>query len=236
MPNCLENSIISQLPATSYAFLKPHLRLFTLEKGEILFEPNQPIHYYYFPVSCALELSIDLEDGKSGATTVINMNSMYPLHLVGQTDSQNRATVSCSGACYRIPVWAIHEELRRSPNLLWILLQESVKLFEMATLESVCLRHHTLEQITAKLILMSMDNTGSSAVQLTHQEMANSIGARREGVTIALNKLKAKNFIATHRGGIAVLDRDGLEHCACKCYKNHGQVRQNSPPRNHVVI
>ena len=226
MPAPKANFILSQLPEHELAFLTPHMKLVSLNKGDILFEPGLKIEHYYFPLSCALELSIELADGKGGATTVINMNSIYPLHLIGENQSQHRAIVSYPGLCYRIPAWVVHEELRRSQSLLWILLKESVRLFEMASVESVCMRNHSLEQITAKLILLSLDNARSSVVHLTHQEMANSLGTRREGVTMALKKFKTQHLISTSRGQVQLLDRDGLEQAACECYQTMRKIRQ----------
>lgn len=219
MPYPKANSILSQLPDEEFDHLAPHMQLVSLNKGDVIFEPGQSIRHYYFPASCVVELVIDLEDGYAGTTTFINMNSVYPLHLIGEAESHNRATVSCPGLCYRIPANVIHDELQKSRGFLWILLKESIRLFEQTCLESVCMRHHTLEQVTAKLILLSTDNTRSSTVLATHQEMANSLGVRREGVTMALQKLKAEHCITTSRGGVQVLDRAALEGRACGCYK-----------------
>lgn len=228
MPHPKANAVLAQLPDDEFDDLAPHMQLVSLKKGEILFEPGRSIQHYYFPVSCAVELAIDLEDGKSGATTFINMNSVYPLHLIGDTASQHGATVNCPGWCYKIPVRAMHAALQKSPTFLWVLLKESVRLFEQACLESVCLRHHSLEQVTAKLILLSIDNSFSSSVELTHQEMANALGVRREGVTLVLQKLKADHVIATHRGSVQVLDRTGLESRACGCYKSLADRRKQA--------
>jgi len=236
MPQPQANFILSQLPEHELAFLSPHLKLVSLKKGDVLFEPQGKIEHYYFPVSCTIELSIELAEGKGGATTVINMNSIYPLHLIGETHSQHKAMVYCSGLCYRIPAWVIHEELQRSQSLLWILLKESVRLFELASVESVCLRNHSLEQITAKLILLSMDNSRSSSVHLTHQEMANSLGTRREGVTMALNKFKVQQLISTGHGRVDVLDRKGLEKSSCDCYHTIRQLRQPERIRNEEEL
>lgn len=228
MPHRQANSLLSQLPEHELAFISPHMKLLSLNKSDVLFEPGGSISHYYFPLSCTLELSIDLADGKGGATTVINMRGMYPLQLIGENKSPHKATVCSSGLCYQIPAWVIHEQLRRSPHLLWLLLQESVRLFEMTSLESVCLRNHTLEQITAKLILLSTDTAHSSVIHLTHQEMADSLGKRREGVTMAINKFKALQLINTARSRVEVLDRKGLQQAACDCYKTLRLLRQAS--------
>ncbi len=219
MPHPNANAILSQLPTEELQFLLPHMTMVSLEKGVVLFEPGGSIDHYYFPLTCALELAVDLADGNTAATAVINMNGIYPLHLVGDSHSHNRATVRSPGLCYRVPAWVIQEELRRNQSFLWLLLSEAIHLFERTSVESACLRHHSLEQVTAKLILLSMDHGDSSVVSLTQQEMANSLGVRREGVTMSIQKFKRRHLIATHRGGVTVLDRMGLEQCACDCYK-----------------
>lgn len=220
------NAILSQLPEEQYRFLHPHMKLVSLKKGEILLETGRPVEHYFFPVSCAVELVVDLEDGNAGSATVINMNGMYPLHLIGESLSHQRAAVCSTGLCYRIPAWVIHQQIRRDQSLLWLLLKEAVKIFQLVSIESVCLRHHTLGQVTAKLILLSLDNSATSVVAFTQQEMANSLGVRREGVTMTLQKFKTQKFITTHRGGLTVIDRTGLEGNACACYKTLSELRK----------
>lgn len=224
MPHPQANAILSQLPHDELQFLLPHMKMVSLKKGDILFEPGGSIDHYYFPLTCTLELIVDLPEGNSAATTVINMNGMYPLHLIGQPQSHNRAMVSNSGLCYRVPAWVVQEELRRSQSFLWLLLREAVSLFERASVESACLRHHSLEQVTAKLILLSMDQSRSPVVAFTQQEMANSLGVRREGVTMTLQKFKQNHLISTHRGSVKVLNRAGLEQRACSCYQTIKEI------------
>lgn len=217
MPHMQTNSILFQLPREDFQWLLPQMQLLKLPKGRVIYESGDAISHYFFPVSCTLELALDLADGKVGSTSFIS--AIYPLHLIGKNTSHNRATVVNPGMCYRVPARVIHEALRRSPRMVWLLLVEAVKLFEQASLESVCLRHHNLEQVTAKLILLSMDKSGTPLITMTQQEMANSLGVRREGVTMAIRKFKMRQQITTHRGGPKVLDRSGLEHSACDCYK-----------------
>jgi CRP-like cAMP-binding protein len=217
------NSILSQLTQQELAFLSPHMKLLSLIHGDVIFEPGQKIEHYYFPLSCSLELAIDTEDGKSGATAVID--SIFPVELIVDGRIDCRSTVHRTGQCYRIPAWVIHESLRQSKRLLWLLLKEAVKISRMTALDSVCLRSHSLEQITAKLILMSIDDSQGTVADITHQEIANSLGARREGVTLTLGKFKDQNLISTWRGHIELLNRAGLEQVACECYKSMRQIK-----------
>jgi CRP-like cAMP-binding protein len=225
MPHTQNNSIFSQMTQQELAYFSPHIKLLNLQQGEMLFEPGQKIAHYYFPLSCLLELSIEMEDGKCGATAIID--SVFPVELAVNGCIDYHCTVHRSGQCCRIPAWVIHEGLRKINRLLWLLLKEAVKISRMTALDSVCLRRHSLEQITAKLILMSIDDSQGAVANITHQEIANSLGARREGVTLTLGKLKTRKLISIGRGHIELLNRAGLEQIACQCYENMRQIKQS---------
>ena len=54
---------------------------------------------------------------------------------------------------------------------------------------------------------------------MTHDLIANMLGVRREGVSIAAGHLQKRGLIRYVRGTITMLDRKGLENAACECYK-----------------
>ena len=232
MSSTQNNSILSQLTQQELAFLSPHMKLLSLVHGDVIFEPGQKIEHYYFPLSSSLELAIDTEDGKTGATAVID--SIFPVELIVDGHIDYRCTVRHSGLCYRIPARVIHEGLRQSQRLIWVLLKEAVKISRITALDSVCLRSHSLEQITAKLILMSIDDSQGTVANITHQEIANSLGARREGVTLTLGKFKDQNLISNGRGQIELIDRTGLEQVACECYKSMRQIKLETIAKNNT--
>jgi hypothetical protein len=49
------------------------------------------------------------------------------------------------------------------------------------------------------------------------QFIANMLGVRRDGVTVAATKLQKLGSIRYSRGHVTILDRHRLEHC-CECY------------------
>lgn len=53
---------------------------------------------------------------------------------------------------------------------------------------------------------------------MTHELVANMLGVRWEGITEAAGQLQQAGFIRYRRGHITVLERSGLETCACECY------------------
>ncbi|MCY1379894.1 Crp-like helix-turn-helix domain protein [compost metagenome] len=84
---------------------------------------------------------------------------------------------------------------------------------------AVCNRHHSLDQQLSRWLLLSLDRLPGNELVMTQELIANMLGVRREGVTEAALKLQASGLIRYARGHISVLDRPGLEHRTCECYR-----------------
>ncbi len=58
---------------------------------------------------------------------------------------------------------------------------------------------------------MADDRLDGGELPLTHEFLAMMLGVRRPGVTLALQELERQGAIATKRGTISLIDREGLE-------------------------
>jgi Mn-dependent DtxR family transcriptional regulator len=65
----------------------------------------------------------------------------------------------------------------------------------------------------------TLDKTQGHTLEITHQEIADTLGIRRESVTLTAGKLNQEGLIEVRRGQLEVLDRPGLEAKACECYR-----------------
>ena len=54
---------------------------------------------------------------------------------------------------------------------------------------------------------------------MTHDLIANMLGVRREGVSVAAGHLQDEGYIKYSRGTVVILDRKGLEKVCCECYQ-----------------
>jgi len=76
----------------------------------------------------------------------------------------------------------------------------------------------TLWSNNSALLLLSRDRLYTNELIMTQELIANMLGVRREGVTIAAQRLQEIGLISYVRGHITILDRPGLEATVCECY------------------
>ena len=57
---------------------------------------------------------------------------------------------------------------------------------------------------------MARDRADGDELPLTHEYIAQMLGVRRAGVTIALQTLEHRGAVKGRRGAISILDREGL--------------------------
>jgi len=81
------------------------------------------------------------------------------------------------------------------------------------------IRFHSINQRCARWLLICEDRVRSKTFDLTQEYLAEMIGVRRPGVTVAARGLKEAGLIKYSRGRVEILDRRGLEKAACECYR-----------------
>jgi len=67
--------------------------------------------------------------------------------------------------------------------------------------------------------LLSRDRLQTDELVMTQELIADMLGVRREGVTVAAGRLQDAGAISYVRGRIRILDRQKLEETVCECYR-----------------
>ncbi len=215
-----DNNLILSLPRTQRHNLLDHCERVDLLFGDVLCIANQKIEYVYFPETSILSLvtiltghsplGINLigDEGMLGVILVLGDN-LRPLH---------GALVQNAGTALRMKASLFRQQFHTSPKLQLKLNHYLYKQILQMSQSLGCAHFHEIEPRLARWLLMTQDRAHSDHFHLTHKLLADSLGVRRSGVTIAAGALQNKNFIAYNRGDITVLDRTGLKAAACECY------------------
>jgi CRP-like cAMP-binding protein len=207
------------MPAAEFERLSPHLEFVEMPLGEVLYESGARLDHVYFPTTCIVSLLYVLENGASAEIAVVGNEGILGISLfMGGETTPSRAVVQSAGFGYRLRAPLLKEEFNRAGPVLRLLLRYTQALITQMTQTAVCNRHHSIEQQLCRWLLLSLDRLSSSSLTMTQELIANMLGVRREGVTVAARNLQRAGLIRYSRGRIDVLDRPGLEKAVCECY------------------
>lgn len=213
------NQLLAFLPQDEYQHLVPHLERVSLSLGQVLYEPGEMIEYVYFPKQAAVSLVSLLENGSTTEVGMVGKEGIvgYPVFL-GGSSTTHRAIVQIAGTAVKINAKVLKTEFSRGGVLQKLLLLYIQALLTQISQTAVCNRHHSLEERLVRWLLTAQDCVPSKELCLTQEFIANMLGTRRPGVTVAAGRLQQAGIISYSRGKIIVLKREALEEAACECY------------------
>jgi len=215
-----QNHLLDALPAADYERIASRLELVSLKLADVLYEPDIPLRYVYFPTTAIVSLLYVMEDGASAEIAIVGNEGILGVALfMGGETTPSRAVVQSAGYGYRLKAQFLKEEFGRFGPFLRLLLRYTQALITQMAQTAVCNRHHSVDQQLCRWLLLSLDRLASSELTMTQELIANMLGVRREGVTEAAGKLQLGGLIHYRRGKITVLDRPRLEARSCECYQ-----------------
>ena len=223
------NSLLAGLNESDRARISAHLSLVSLPAGRVICDVNCKQEITYFPLSAIISMHCVTAAGATTELAVIGHEGVAGLcMLMGDVNTPHQLVVQASGQAYAIRASALKVEFDRGDNVQHQLLRYMQTLITQVAQIAVCNRHHSVEQQLCRRLLSSLDRSPSRQLPFTHESLANMLGVRREGISIAASKLQRAGIINYRRGQITVLDRRQLERMACECYgvikhPSHGQ-------------
>lgn len=215
----LNNQLLSELPTEDWHALRAGLEDVQLCVGTTLYEAGSALRHVYFPTTAVVSLTASMRSGATAEVAVVGHEGIVGVcAYMGQGRSLSSAVVQCAGHAWKMPAAAIRQAAQQSPPLMQALLAYTQALFVQMAQTSACCRHHSLEQQLCRWLLLQMDHQPGPEISATQERMANMLGVRREGVTLAALKLQKAGLIRYGRGRVEVIDRTGLEARSCECY------------------
>ena len=215
----VRNRILRLLPPVELDAVLKRTEMVTVESQEPVWGRDQNIPFVHFPENGVISLVTELDDGdKVEAMTVGNDGFAGMAITNGLSSSRLMAIGQITGHSRRIATDDFRK-LMILPGLDRLLHRYNQLVFETVSQSAACNRLHVIEQRCARWLLMSHDRVGRDRFDLTQEFLAEMLGVRRPGVTVAMGILEKAGFIAHGRGNITVVNRPGLEKAACECYR-----------------
>lgn len=222
--HAMENQLLMCLPTKDRNRIGAQGECIELSAGNVLYEPGHTIEYAYFPRIAVICLRATLADHPPLQINLVGNEGMLGASLVlGVATAPLQAAVHGAGSCLRLSRAQLQGALLEIPELRTHLNRYLYLQVMQLAQSAACIHFHAIEQRLARWLLMTHDRAHGDHFHFTHENLANLLGVRRSGVTLAAGWLQHQGLIQYTRGEITIVDRKGLEAVSCLCY---------SPPAN----
>src|SRR6266581_1866405 len=200
--------------------LAPSLQEVSFSLGEVVYEFGGQLDYVFFPTNSIVSLLYTMENGSSAEMGLTGNDGVVGIALfMGGGTMPNRAVVQSAGGALRMKAKVLQDEFARGGKFQYLLLRYTQALITQISQTAVCNRLHSVEQQLCRWLLLSHDRLKVDELIMTQELIADMLGVRREGVTVAAGRLQDAGAISYVRGHIQILDRQRLEATVCECYR-----------------
>jgi CRP-like cAMP-binding protein len=214
------NLILTGLPADLQRIIEPSLRPLILTKEQFIYQEGDHLDFVYFPETAVVSEFKILEDGRmveiavTGREGAIGLSSLFS----ESHTAPNCTQVSQAGSARKLDAETF-EKLLRTNDKLRIGLSRFVDLYiRQISQKAICNMYHSVKERLCTWLLMVQDRCGRTTLNLTHEQIARTLGVYRPSITCIAQELRRARLINYSRGGISICDRKRIEQSACTCY------------------
>jgi CRP-like cAMP-binding protein len=197
--------------------VEPWLTPVELRSNDMLHAAGDPIERVYFPLSGMISLLAVMQSGEAIETGIVGADGLVGGDAAINGHAFGQMTVQLNGARLVMPKARFVEAYRAHPHLRDLVDRYQAILLVQAQQNAACHALHSVRSRLCRWLLLSQDMTGRDTSSLTQEFLSHMLGVRRT-VSIDAHALQEAGLIRYRRGQVTILDRDGLEDCACECY------------------
>lgn len=218
------NLILNALPAEMHRILQPSLKPVVLTKEQFLYQEEDHLDWIYFPVSAVVSEFKILEDGRmveiavTGREGAVGLSSLFSDTHVAPNCTQ----VSQAGMAQRIDAETFDKILRSNEKIRTGLSHFMDLYIRQISQKAICNMYHSVKERLCTWLLMVQDRCGRRILNLTHEQIARTLGVYRPSITCIAQEMRESKLINYSRGGVVICDRKRIEQSACSCYLEIG--------------
>ena len=221
--NHYKNHVLAALPKAEIDRLAPHLSPVTLKLRKQLLDGETPAYAYFLEDGLA-SVVLPMANGTTVEVGVIGKDGFVGLPvLLGADRMPGQTFIQVAGSGFRIKAKPLNEAFERPGELRRHLQKYLLANLVQSAQNAACNRLHPIAERLARWLLTCHDRVQSERMPLTHEFLAQMLGAPRTTVTLAAGILHQAGLIDYTRGHVTIKNRSGLEKAACECY---GVVRE----------
>jgi CRP-like cAMP-binding protein len=218
----MRNRLLRQFAGSSpaeYAEFLGDLELVSLARGEVLGPARSRPEFVHFVDRGIVSLVATTQAGHALDVAIVGSEGVAGIaDALGNNPLPYAWVVQLEGQAYRTPITTMRRHILSCSDLHELLMAYSQSLVHQLAQSAVCNRFHNARQRLARWLLLTADRAGTKELRLTHELMAQMVGAPRSAVTQAAAKLRDSGLIGYHRGVLTIHDAEALRLAACECF------------------
>lgn len=174
----------------------------------------------FFPVTAVVSILGCSADGESVPITLIGPEGLVGIGTVLEDHSDHfKAIVRAAGFAHRIDGEELRRQFRRGGQLQKEILRFAGSYLTQMSRQILCNRLHAEEARLAGWLLSMLDRSGEANIEIPLPALGDAIGSTANGTGRLLRGLAHASILSYQDNVISVIDREGLETCACGCYE-----------------
>jgi CRP-like cAMP-binding protein len=214
-----ENAFLSELSASKFALLRPHLSAVELCVGDTLHNFGSPVDQVVFPHSGIVAMTMPVNGGAGASVILTGRDGVVGGFAASATAPATcNAEVCISGQAARMSASAFRHVLDQNQGIRSLAARFDNALMAQAQHTALCNATHAVEARICRWLLNVLDRSAGGSVPLTQAALAQMLGVRRTTVTLVAGRLEAAGALTCRRGYMQIISRGELERRSCDCY------------------
>jgi CRP-like cAMP-binding protein len=212
--------------------LSADLEPYALQRGSILGTPRVVAEFIYFLDSGIVSLVASTRAGNSVEVALIGREGVAGIaDALGTQPLPYGLIVQLPGLAYRAPKALIREHILKCSALHELLMDYSQRVMHQLAQSALCNRFHTSVQRLARWLLLTAERADTNRFELTHEFVAQMVGAPRSAVSESASALRDKGIIDYRRGVLTIRNPRRLHSVACECFDAVSSNGHRATPR-----
>ncbi|HEY3042479.1 MAG TPA: Crp/Fnr family transcriptional regulator [Vicinamibacterales bacterium] len=213
------NHLLSALQPFEFSQVAKKLTRIKLRAKQIVYKPNAPLDYIYFPEDTVLCLLTLMSNGDCiESATVGREGASWISASVGARSMPCETIAVHEGTALRLAVEDLDQELKENRPFRDVLTEYSHALLIASMRTSACNGLHGLQERCARWILTTLDRVDRDHFFITKEFLASLMGTSRPMVSVTVAVFEKAGILNVKGRRVTVADRRRLKEASCECY------------------
>jgi CRP-like cAMP-binding protein len=218
-PTKTANQLLSVLKPSDFSQVARKLTRVKLRPKQVIYKPNAPLDYVYFPEDTVLCLLTLMSNGDSiESATVGREGASWISASVGARSMPCETMAVHDGTALKLAVDDLDRELKENRPFRDVLTEYSHALLIASMRTSACNGLHGLQERCARWMLTTLDRVDGGQFFITKEFLSQLLGTSRPMVSVTVAVFEKAGILNVEGRRVTVADRKRLKDASCECY------------------